>query len=1250
MTTRSVIVELQARVGSYVSSMGKAKQSTDQLAQAQDKAGRSVDQTAQAQDKATGSSDKSSQSTKRSAAALAEEATAAQNSAKALGLQYNASGQLTDANGKVLSSSQAAAQGLGQFSDAVYLTAHAAEEAGDSAGKATSGLDRLAASAETNRDAWDKAGGALTAYGVSTVAVLGATAKAAMDWQSAWAGVTKTVDGSPQQMAELEDGLRGLAKTLPITHEEIAGVAEAAGQLGVARKDVLGFTKTMIDLGVSTNLTAEEAATDIAQISNVMGTMSREGAQGVARFGSALVALGNDGASTEKEILSMAQRIAGAGATVGATEVEVLALSNTLASMGIRAELGGGVTTRVLLKMFTAVKEGGSTLDSFAKTAGVSAVEFSKAYGESPVKALDMVAQGLNRVNEDGGNVVEVMKDLGIKGTEEIQVMLSLANSGTLLADSLALGSKAWEENTALIEEATKRYDTADSRVRIAWNNIKDAAISAGAVLLPVISTMADGVSSLASMFGDLPAPVQGALSVIGGLTGVAALLAGGFLVLFPRVMDVIGAFKTLGVSGDVAGGKMKTLGKALGIASIALAAAGALKALHNAAQPAATSTETLTQALLGLKNNGNSINDVFKNLDPGSGGAIIKNIDSVGEALKALADPGVNGSISSFGATVLGINNDTAKLNTTIATMDQTLAGAVSSGNFEQASAGFKSIAESAKEQGLSLEQVRDKFPTYIDSLQQLANAAEVQVSEQELLNWAMGETPQVMLDAAAATDDVAASAEAAAAAEAAATAATEEFAEAMAEIGLNTDGTIASLDKFTEALFASGLATMSSRDASFAWEETLRGVNDAVAGVVNGQGELGSAVNATGTDFDKMTGSGKAANELFQGLIRDGMGVAQTFGSDLTKSAADVNLQLQGTYEAGVQSAMGLGLGEEAAIALTREVMQIPDGVSIETWMSEQALMMSGHTSESVADIPESVYIESSMSNAAFTVAGQTKASAEDVPDQVTIDSWMADEAFVEAIRTRAAAEGIPPDVAIAAFMESAARNEADDTTSAVLRIPPGTSISSFMAEYARLEAERTKFAIWQIPTSVNVSVNIGTFGAESAMAAIGGIAGAARRAAAGGATGGRVLELLGGAASGGRVPGSRSANITKDNVFASVGGMAFGLQGTEWVINPRSSDAYDAELAAINEGSFPKGTLSGALSGGREWAAPAPSPSHIGAGAGASTVSLHPEDRALLSAVASVADRPLVATWNGREVLTAVRRSEQAAKQGA
>lgn len=487
MSERSVVVRLEAEVSKFVRGQQQAQKATEETAKAQEALGKAVDD------------------------AAAKSATGSEKVAKG--------------NRKQAQSSEEAAKSSKKSEDASKQDAKAKEQ--------------QAAAADT-------AGKSLTLFGATSIAALGASAKAAMDWESAWAGVTKTVDGSPEQMAELESQLRGLARTLPLSHQEIAGVAEAAGQLGVARKDVAGFTKTMIDLGETTNLTADEAATNIAQISNVMGTMEREGSAGVARFGAALVALGNDGASTEAEILSMAQRIAGAGATVGASETEVLALSNTLASMGVKAELGGGVTTRVLLKMYEAVQEGGDSLNAFAKVAGVSGAAFEKAFGESPVAAMDMVAQGLARIKGEGGNVVQSMKDVGIKGTEEYQVMLALAASGDLLTDSLELGSKAWKENTALLDEANKRYATTDSKVKVAWNNIKDAAIEAGAVVLPMIAGLAETVSGLAQGFASLPQPVQGGITVLAGLTGGAALLAGGLLTVIPKIRDTKEALNVL--------------------------------------------------------------------------------------------------------------------------------------------------------------------------------------------------------------------------------------------------------------------------------------------------------------------------------------------------------------------------------------------------------------------------------------------------------------------------------------------------------------------------------------------------------------------------------------------------------------------------------------------------------------------------------------------------------------------------------
>ncbi len=130
----------------------------------------------------------------------------------------------------------------------------------------------LSGLSEDGKRAAREVGGALVAVGAGFLAMSALTVKAAVGWESAWAGVTKTVDGTPQELKDVEDGLRSLTGVLPASHQEIAAVAEAAGQLGVQTKNVVAFTKTMIDLGETTNLSANEAATSLARFMNVMGT------------------------------------------------------------------------------------------------------------------------------------------------------------------------------------------------------------------------------------------------------------------------------------------------------------------------------------------------------------------------------------------------------------------------------------------------------------------------------------------------------------------------------------------------------------------------------------------------------------------------------------------------------------------------------------------------------------------------------------------------------------------------------------------------------------------------------------------------------------------------------------------------------------------------------------------------------------------------------------------------------------------
>lgn len=412
---------------------------------------------------------------------------------------------------------------------------------------------------QTSRRSLEELGrGAAVMAGGLTLA-LGASAKAAMDWESSWAGVTKTVDGSAEEMAALEGSLRDLAKELPATHGEIAAVAEAAGQLGISREHIAEFTETMVALGETTNLTADAAATALARMSNIMGTSQDD----IDKMASTLVALGNAGASTESEILDMAMRIAGAAKQVGITEAATLGFANALSSVGIEAEAGGTAISRVFSTIATEVADGGDALDEFARVAGMSSEDFRRAFQEDAAGATIAFIEGLSRIKGEGENVFAVLKDLELGDIRVRDALLRASSAGDLFRESLALGAEEWEANLALQTEAEKRYDTTAAKLQVARNNVVDLAINIGDQLLPVLGGLAEGLSTVVQGFSNMPGPMDTVALGIGGVAaaGLGMIAAAG--ILLPKLQALRTTLLGMGAAGKAAAASMPWLAAA---------------------------------------------------------------------------------------------------------------------------------------------------------------------------------------------------------------------------------------------------------------------------------------------------------------------------------------------------------------------------------------------------------------------------------------------------------------------------------------------------------------------------------------------------------------------------------------------------------------------------------------------------------------------------------------------------------------
>lgn len=387
-----------------------------------------------------------------------------------------------------------------------------------------------------------KLGEKFAKFSAASAAMLGGIAKTAIDFESAWTGVTKTVDGTDEELAQVREGILKLASATGTSSSEIAGVAEAAGQLGVGVKDVTEFTETMVRLGDSTNLGAEEAATAIAQFYNIMN----QDLSTVDRFGAALVDLGNNSATSESKIMDMASRIAGSASQIGLTSQEVLALATSLSSVGIEAEMGGSAISTIMTNIDKEVALNGKHLKTWASTAGMSSKEFKKAWETDTMSAIQAVVKGMGEVKDEGGNLNVLLEELGVKNIRQTDTMKRLSNASDLLTNSLQIANTAWEENSALTTESDKRYDTTAAKLGQVKETLKEVAIDIGEVVLPYIKDFADKLKELTERFTNLDdgqkktivtilaivAAIAPLLGILGGLISVIGTLIVSFALI----------------------------------------------------------------------------------------------------------------------------------------------------------------------------------------------------------------------------------------------------------------------------------------------------------------------------------------------------------------------------------------------------------------------------------------------------------------------------------------------------------------------------------------------------------------------------------------------------------------------------------------------------------------------------------------------------------------------------------------------
>lgn len=428
-------------------------------------------------------------------------------------------------------------------------------------------------------------------YGILSAALLataGYAVKVGADFESAFTGVERTLeDGqSVAAIAAIRDELIDLSTTIPKTFAELSEIATLGNQLGVAAEDLTKFTETVAQFSTVTGITADQSAQAFGRIGNILNILPED----YDKLGSAITYVGRNSAATEKQIITLTERLGASASRAGLTADEVVGLSGALAGLAVAPERAQGVFETYFNTLNKAVAEGGDSLNNFAILAGRSNAEISSMVqsGQGLPLLIDILG------NIESKNTVEVtaaLQSLGLTGLRVNEVLPRLSGGIDQLEEALANSSKAYEEGSELSSQYAKIADDLNTQLQLLVNSVNALIEELSGGLVPgiagAVGQLADFVNSLREIASN---PAAQALA---GLAVGFAVVAGAITAY--RAASALAIASTYALTTAQAG--LAASGARLGIT-------GFIQALYglNAANVTATaSTTTLTGATTAL-------------------------------------------------------------------------------------------------------------------------------------------------------------------------------------------------------------------------------------------------------------------------------------------------------------------------------------------------------------------------------------------------------------------------------------------------------------------------------------------------------------------------------------------------------------------------------------------------------------------------------------------------------------------------
>ena len=371
--------------------------------------------------------------------------------------------------------------------------------------------------------------GGMERVGHRMVSALTGPAEAAVSFEEAMADVRKVVNfDAPGQFRAMGRDILALSTRLPMAASGIAAIVAAAGQAGIARKDLMRFAEDAAKMGVAFDLPAEQAGRIMANWRAGLKLTQRE----TELLADAVNHLSNNMNAQAADLAQVISRVGGVAKAAGLATPQIASLGAALLSSGAGPEIAA-----------TALKN---------LTMALSAGDAATAMQKQALAALGFDAGSLAaRMQTDAkGAILDVFRAMAalpaeqqsaalrqLFGLESVGAIAPLLTNLDNLAQAFRLTAREADYAGSAQAEYAVRAKTTANAMQLFRNRLDRLMIRFGERMLPALNRLMDGLAPIIDAIGGLAERFPTATSLALGMAGVLGMLA---LAIAPVITAVV--------------------------------------------------------------------------------------------------------------------------------------------------------------------------------------------------------------------------------------------------------------------------------------------------------------------------------------------------------------------------------------------------------------------------------------------------------------------------------------------------------------------------------------------------------------------------------------------------------------------------------------------------------------------------------------------------------------------------------------